>query len=255
MILAELEMPPISHLFEWRELFFKGTPFAINKTALLCIAATAICSAVFIAGGRKRALVPTGVQNFVEAGYAIVEEQIAVQVMGEEGKKWAPFLSAIFFWILTLNLIGLIPGIQFPAGSRIAIPLFLALQTYVVMVVMGFKHQGPLYILKAIFPPGVPKPLYILVTPIELVSKFIVRPASLTIRLFANLMAGHMLLTVFALMSAALWNASYWKLMIPLPMAMSIAMTGFEFLVALLQAYIFAMLSAVYIGESIHPDH
>jgi F-type H+-transporting ATPase subunit a len=154
-----------------------------------------------------------------------------------------------------MNLVGLIPGIQFPAASKIAIPMFLALLVYFCMWIWGFKAQGPKYFVHSIFPPGVPKFLYILVTPIEFVSKFLVRPFSHAVRLFANLMAGHILLTTFALLTAALWISKPNAGFIVLPFSMGIAMTGFELLVAVLQAYIFTILAAVYINESLHPDH
>jgi F-type H+-transporting ATPase subunit a len=123
------------------------------------------------------------------------------------------------------------------------------------MIFVGFRSQGPRYFTNAIFPPGVPKALYILVTPIEFVSKFLVRPFSHMVRLFANLMAGHILLTTFALLTAALWLAKWNAVFLPLPFLMGVAMLGFELLVAVLQAYIFTILAAVYIGESLHPEH
>src|SRR4029078_727924 len=104
----------------------------------------------------------------------------------------------------------IIPFIQFPATSRFGIPLMLALITYVLMIYRGFRCQGLGYLKESLFPPGVPKPLYVLVTPIEFVSKFLVRPFSLSVRLFANLVAGHVLLTVSALMCSALW-AKKWN--------------------------------------------
>jgi F-type H+-transporting ATPase subunit a len=255
IVLAELFPSGVNDLFDWRSF----GPGGFNKTAMMCFVSTIICSVFFIAGSRKRALVPSGVQNVAESGFELVEQSIAVEVMGEDtGKKWAPFLATLFFWIFFINIWEVIPGIQFPATSRLAIPLFLALQTWVIFIFVGFKHQGPLYILKEIFPPGVPKPLYILVAPIELVSKFLIRPFSLMVRLFANMVAGHVLLTVFAVMCAELLHHNsgiYQIAFIPLPFFMLTAMTGFEILVAVLQAYIFTILTAVYVGEATHPQH
>jgi F-type H+-transporting ATPase subunit a len=199
--------------------------------------------------------VPSGVQNVAEAGLELVEKNIALEVMGHEGRRFTPFLAALFYWILFMNLFGLVPLVQLPAASRMAIPMFLALLVYVLMWGFGFKAQGPRYLTNSIFPPGVPKFLYVLVTPIELVSKFVVRPFSHAVRLFANLMAGHILLTTFALLTAALWIAKWNVIFLPLPFAMGVAMTGFEVLVAALQAYIFTILAAVYLNESLHPDH
>lgn len=254
-MLAAFEFPPVSHLFEWPALFLEGTPFEVNKTVVLLLVAGALVVGLFVVGGRRRALVPTGLQNVAEAGYELVEKNIAVEVMGHEGKKWAPFLASLFYFIWFVNVFGIIPGIQFPATSRIAIPIYLALQTWLIMIFMGFKVQGLGYLKNTLFPPGVPKPLYVLVTPIELVSTFIVRPFSHAVRLFANMMAGHILLTTFALLTAALWLGKWNAIFLPLPFFMTIAMTGFEVLVAVLQAYIFTILTAVYIGGSIHPEH
>ncbi|MGZ8733650.1 MAG: F0F1 ATP synthase subunit A [Acidimicrobiia bacterium] len=255
ILLAELFPNGVNDLFEWRSF----GPGGFNKTAMMTFVSTIICSAFFIAGSRKRALVPSGVQNLAESGYEMIEQSIAVEVMGEDtGKRWTPFLATLFFWIFFINIWEVIPGIQFPATSRLAIPMFLALQTWIIFIVVGFKHQGPLYIFKEIFPPGVPKPLYILVAPIELVSKFLIRPFSLMVRLFANMVAGHVLLTVFAVMCEELLHANsgtYQILFIPLPFFMLTAMTAFEILVAVLQAYIFTILTAVYVGEAIHPQH
>jgi len=218
-----------------------------------------ICLTIFLIGGRKRALVPTGLQNVAEAGYLAIEEQIAVEVMGpHEGKKWAPFLASMFFFIYFINVWSIFPGIQFPATARIAIPGMLAIVVWLVFIGAGFKTQGPLYIFKNITAPGVPKPLYLLVIPIEFISKYLVRPFSLAVRLFANMVAGHVLLTVFAVMCIELLKHNsgiYQIFFIPLPFFGLLFMTAFEILVALLQAYIFTILAAVYIGESVHPEH
>lgn len=254
-MLAAFEFPPVSHLFEWREVLFEGTPFAVSKSVLLLWLAAVLVVALFVAGSRRRALVPKGVQNLAEAGYELVEKNIAVEVMGHEGRKWTPFLASLFFFIWFANIMEVIPGIQFPPTSRIAIPIYFALQTWLIMVFMGFKVQGLGYLKNTLFPPGVPVFLYILVTPIEFVSTFIVRPFSHAVRLFANMMAGHILLTTFALLTAALWLGKWNAVFLPLPFFMTVAMTGFEVLVAVLQAYIFTILTAVYIGGSIHPEH
>jgi len=258
-VVAELFPNGITELFQWKPVLFKGTDFALNKTGIMVLVSMVICLTIFLIGGRKRALVPTGLQNVAESGYLAIESQIAVEVMGpEEGKKWTPFLASLFFYILFINIWSIIPGIQFPATARIALPGLLAIIVWVVFIGAGFKAQGPLYIFKNITPPGVPKPLYILVIPIEFISKYLVRPFSLAVRLFANMVAGHVLLTVFAVMCIELWkhqSGAYQIAFIPLPFFGLLFMTAFEVLVALLQAYIFTILTAVYIGESVHPEH
>jgi F-type H+-transporting ATPase subunit a len=215
---------------------------------------------IFYIGSRKKAMVPAGLQNAAEMGYEAVEQQIAVEVMGaDNGRKWGPFLATLFFWIFFINIWSTVPFVYFPATSRIAIPIFLALQTWVIFIFTGFKHQGVGYIKNSLFPPGVPKALYILVTPIEFVSKVFVRPFSLAVRLFANMTAGHVLLAIFAIMTSQLileHNSGLFQIPIGiLPFFALVAMTGFEFLVAVLQAYIFTILTAVYVNESIHPEH
>ena len=130
----------------------------------------------------------------------------------------------------------------------------LALLVWVIFNVVGVRSQGLFgYLKNTLFPPGVPKALYVLVTPIELVSTFVVRPFSLAIRLWANMVAGHLLLVTFAVLSAALWGATYVGAALTFPML--IAMTAFEILVSVLQAFIFTILTAVYIGGSMHPEH
>ena len=258
-VVAELFPNGITELFQWKPVLFGGTDFALNKTGIMVLVSMVICLTIFLIGGRKRALVPTGLQNVAESGYLAIESQIAVEVMGaEEGKKWTPFLASMFFYILFINIWSIIPGIQFPATARIALPGLLAIIVWVVFIGAGFKAQGPLYIFKNITPPGVPKPLYILVIPIEFISKYLVRPFSLAVRLFANMVAGHVLLTVFAVMCIELMkhnSGPYQIAFVPLPFFGLLFMTAFEVLVALLQAYIFTILTAVYIGESVHPEH
>jgi F-type H+-transporting ATPase subunit a len=141
-----------------------------------------------------------------------------------------------------------------PANARMALPMMMAIGVWLVYNGVGVVKQGPLHYLKGIaFPPGVPKPIYLLVTPIEIVSVFIVRPLSLAVRLFANMLAGHLILVSFAILSEALFKATI--VGVVAPFAMLVALTGFELLVAFLQAYIFTILASVYIGGAIHPEH
>ena len=151
----------------------------------------------------------------------------------------------------------MIPFIQFPPTSRMGIPGFLALMVYVLYLVTGFKNQGFKYLTGHLFPPGVPKALYILVTPIEFVQLFFVRPFSLAVRLLANMMAGHILLTALSLLTAYALekNPGVLKLIAVGPFLLNVAVIGFEILVAFLQAYIFTLLTAVYLGDALHPDH
>jgi F-type H+-transporting ATPase subunit a len=181
-----------------------------------------------------------------------------MQTMGRDGLGWTPFLLSLFVFIYLCNAPGVIPILQMPATARMAIPAFLSILVWVIYNGVGIKHQGfGGYFKSVLFPPGVPKALYALVTPIEFISTIIVRPFSLMVRLFANMLAGHILLVTFALLSEALFQARD-KILVPfgvLPMFMLIFLTGFEVLVAFLQAYIFTILTAVYIGGAAHSEH
>jgi len=250
-----LDFPPISHLFQWPNILFDGTWYALNKTSLIYLTAVVITSAIFLSAGRKKtSLVPVGVQHVAEAGVNFIEESVVMETIGPEGKKYMPFLTTMFFFILFSNIFEVIPGIQFPANSRMAVPITLALVVWLIYNFVGIRSQGLFgYFKNSLFPPGVPKALYLIVTPIELVSTFVVRPFSLAIRLWANMVAGHLLLVTFAILTAALWDATYVGAVAPF--AMLVLMTGFEILVSVLQAFIFTILTAVYIGGSLHPAH
>lgn len=260
-MIAALFPNGINELVDWRGIWGANTWYELNKTGLIALTSTAICLFIFVAGTRRKALVPAGLQNVAEAGYEFVEQQIALAAIDDshgDARRWTPFLAMMFFFIFFMNIWSTIPPVQFPATARIVIPVFLAVVAWVTFITVGFVKQGLLYPLKAIFPPGVPIGLYILVTPIEFVSKFLIRPFSLAIRLFANMVAGHVLISVFAIMTEELLRANsgkYQWLFLPLPFFALMAMIAFEILVALLQAYIFVTLTAVYIGESVSPDH
>lgn len=255
MNVLALDFPPVSHLFEWPDIWFAGTPLAINKTVLIYLGSMLITMAIFMLAGRKHeSLVPAGVQHVAEGGIEFIEESVVMQTIGPDGKKYVPFLTTMFFFVLFSNITEVIPLLQFPANSRMAMPLTLAVLVWFIYNGLGVKHQGLFgYLKNSIFPPGVPKFLYIIVTPIELVSTFVVRPFSLAIRLWANMVAGHLLLVTFAVLSTVLWDSTY--VGAAAPGAMLILMTGFEILVSFLQAFIFTILTAVYIGGSIHPEH
>ena len=250
-----LKFPEINEILVWKELF----P-SFNKISLIAVLAVLISSALFFMAGRKSDVneAPKGSRNLAEIIVDFIEDGVIMQTMGKEGLAWTPFLLTLFLFIYLCNVPGIIPFFQMPATARMAVPMFLALLVWVVFNATGIKHQGVGgYFKSVLFPPGVPKALYILVTPVELISTMLVRPFSLAVRLFANMLAGHILLVTFALLSEALFQAND-KILIPvgiLPFIMLVFLTSFEVLVAFLQAYIFAMLAAVYIGGAAHPEH
>jgi F-type H+-transporting ATPase subunit a len=247
-----LEIDP-NELFFWDPIWLEGTPFEINRVVLLMFLASVLCIGFFLLGSRRGALVPRGFQNLAELAYNFVRNNIAVDVIGPEGAKYANYLASLFFFIFFCNLLEIVPGINFPVTSRMAIPAALALLTYIVFNVVGIMKQGPVkYFKDTLFPPGVPLAIKPLLAVIELFSVFVIRPLTLAIRLLANMMAGHVLLTIFFLFSA-----DFVTLEVSLPLGLVTALVAavlivFELLVISIQAYIFTMLSAFYIAEAIH---
>jgi F-type H+-transporting ATPase subunit a len=254
-LLAALNFPPIGELVDWKTF----GPGGFNKTILIVLVACVGTLALFFSAGRKKALVPTGAQNVAESLVDFITDGVIMQTMGSEGMVFLPYLVTLFCFVFLCNIFEVIPGIQFPATARMALPLFLALITWILFNFMGLKRQGlGGYFKSSLFPPGVPKALYLLVTPIEFLSVFIVRPFSLAVRLFANMLAGHLLLVTFAVLTDTLLfhnSIAFFKPVAVLPAAMDVAMTGFEVLVAVLQAFIFTILTAVYLGGAMHPEH
>ncbi len=256
MIAESFSFPEINSILRWQDLFG-----SFNKVALIAVAATVISATVFLIAARKDASVaPKGVRNLAETSVEFIENGIVMQTMGKDGLGWTPFLLSLFVFIYLCNAPGIIPIIYMPATARMAIPMFLALLVWVIYNGVGIKHQGlGGYLKSTLFPPGVPVLLYILVTPIEFISNILVRPFSLMVRLFANMLAGHILLVTFALLTQSLVTAETMKFvlkpMMVLPFFMLLFLTAFEVLVAFLQAYIFTILTAVYIGGAAHPEH
>jgi len=252
-LLLAVDVPPISHVTIWG-----AGPLGFNKTAAIYLFAALATILLFVFGTRRKdALVPSGLlQNTAESGVGFVRNQIIMQTMGPDGLRYLPYLTAMFFFIFFSNITEIIPGVQFPANARFGMPLVLALATWVIYNVVGVVKQGPLHYLKnSVIPPGVPKAILPLVMIIELVSTFIVRPFSLMVRLFANMLAGHLILVTFAALSAALFAAKITVVIMPFSFLLLVAMTGFEILVSFLQAFIFTILTAVYIDSSMHPSH
>ena len=256
MIAESFSFPEINSILRWKDIF----P-TFNKIALIAVLAAVIGSLIFILAGRKDPEVaPTGVRNLAESSVEFIENGIVMQTMGKDGLGWTPFLLSLFVFIYLCNLPEILPFFQMPATARIAIPMFLALLVWVIYIGVGIKHRGLFgYLKSTLFPPGVPWPLYILVAPIEFISNILVRPFSLTVRLFANMLAGHILLVTFALLTQSLVTAEtkqfLLKPMMALPLLMLVFLTLFEVLVTFLQAYIFTILTAVYIGGATHPEH
>lgn len=251
-----LEFPPLGHIVDWPGLAGDGTFWEINKVVLIYGFAAALTLAIFILGNKKQ-LVPTGVQNLAEISVEFVEEQLIEPTIGHSDRRWLPpFMLSLFFFIFFTNIFEVVPIIQMPANARIALPLFVALLSYVIYHGAGFKEHGPFAYLKhALVPPGVPKLMLPLVVVIEFVSKFLVQPFSHTVRLFANLLAGHILLVTFAVLTAGLWTAKPYAIFFPLPAFAVVFFTAFEVMVSFLQAYVFTLLFGVYFGAAVSHEH
>lgn len=246
----------INHLFFWDPIAFEDTPYAFNRVTLLMVLASILCLGFFVLAARKKDLAPKGMQVVGETLYGFVRNNIAIDVIGPQGVKYANYLAGVFFFVFFMNFLEIVPGINFPVTSRMAIPALLALLTWIIFNVIGLVKQGPIrYFKDTLFPPGVPWPVYILLTPIELFSVFIIRPLTLAVRLLANMMAGHVLLTIFFLFTHDFWieNLTVFNGVLGiLTFALACILIVFEMLVIAIQAYIFTMLTAFYISESIH---
>ena len=223
---------------------------------------TGVLCLVFGLGFRRATVVPRGLQNALETGTDFVRTQIGDEILGKEAsRRFSPYLTALFFFILAMNITAVLPGLHIPVNGVAALPLVLALATWGLYNYQGAKTQGvgP-YIKGSLFPPGIPKPIYILVTPIELVSTFILRPVTLFIRLLANMIAGHLILGLFFSASTYLFlgyqDGRWWTAFFGLgAFAGAVVFTFFEVLVSVLQAYIFTLLTAVYLAGALEPEH
>jgi F-type H+-transporting ATPase subunit a len=228
----------------------------INVIMLIMTAALLI---FFFMAFRRPHVVPRGIQNVGEVALDFVRVQIAEEILGHHAKRFTVLLTTMFFIVLAFNITGILPLMHIAANSLIAVPLILGFSAYVAFNYAGIKQHGLKHYLQMnLFPPGVPLPLYLLVTPIEAVSTFIFRPVTLTIRLVANMLAGHMLLVLFyGGANYLLFTSDSW-LMKPLGVfsfVAGFAFTLFEILVAFLQAYIFTLLTAVYISGAVSEEH
>ena len=241
--------------FYFRPIFTIGS-FQFTKPMLLAIVSGAIVVTFFFVAFRKPKIVPRGAQNVGELGVLFVRDQILRPQLGKEGDKYLPFLVSIFFFVWVMNLFGIIPLIDFPATSRIAFPAGLAFIVWVTYITIGMRAKGPIGYFRAMaIPQGAPWWILPLLAPIELFSNILVRPFTLTIRLMANMLAGHLLLLVFGVASWYLFSASIGLLYATTSFLLTIILTGLEVLIQALQAFIFATLTAFYIADARQTAH
>lgn len=239
-------------------LLFVGTPYEMSRINIIMMLMTLVVSMFFIAAFKAPRFVPARVQAMGEIALDFVRINIAEEAMGHHAKRYVGYLTTLFFLLFSFNITSIIPGLQIAGTSVIAVPLLLAVVSWLIFNYSGIRHHGLLHYLKNnLFPPGVPAPIYLLVTPIEFVSTFILRPMTLTIRLLANMMAGHLLLVLFFSATSFLLfeTEGVLKIFGLASFAMGFAFTLFEVLVAFLQAYIFTLLTAVYIGGALADEH
>jgi F-type H+-transporting ATPase subunit a len=234
-----------------------GIDFEVTRITILLWIATAAILALLVASVRKPSIVPGKLQWLGESGYSLVRDGMARDVIGPKGLPFAPFLASLFFFILANNAMSIIPFAQISPMSKFGFPLVLAVIVWVLYNWVGIREQGAgKYFKDAAIPPGVPIGALILVTPIELLQVFIIRPFTLAVRLFANMFAGHMLLVVFSLGAVYLFTAGgIFPLFGAASFVMAVVMTFFEILVIVLQAYVFTILTATYLNGAVEPAH
>jgi len=216
-----------------------------NASLFMIISALAIIS-VFFAGTKRKAIVPTKIQLLTELSYTLVSKMIS-DTAGSKAKPYFPFIFSLFMFVLFCNMLGMLPY-SFTVTSHIIVTFALAAVIFVGVTIIGFVNHGIRY-LKLFIPSGVPLFLLPLIVIIEIIS-YLSRPVSLSVRLFANMMAGHTMLKVFGGFVISLGIIGGW-----LPLSFTVALTGLEILIAFLQAYVFAILTCIYLNDALNLNH
>jgi len=243
-------------------LSFGGTDISLTNSALWMLIGVAAIVAFFFVATRRASMIPSRVQGAAEVLYEFIFDLVR-DTVGAEGRKFFPYVFTLFIFILVANFFGMIPSIPglpkefhtFTTTSHLVVTFALAMLTITIVVVYGFWKNG-LGFLRLFAPSGQPLPMYIILVPVELVS-FLSRPLSLAIRLFANMFAGHIILKVFAGFVVSLFGAGgAYALIGVFPFLGILAVTLLEFLIAALQAYVFAILTCIYLSDAAHAaDH
>lgn len=248
---------PDAHIFDFDsvlDLSVLGLTFHITKPMILLWVAAVLVMVVFVLAFRKATVVPRGLQNIAEYGYLFVRDGIARDTIGIKGDRFVPLLFTFFFFVWALNILGIIPFAQFAPTSRFAIPVAFAVIVYLAWVPLGIMRQGAGQFFRVMtMPPDVPKLMYVLLIPIEILSNFIVRPFTHSVRLFANMFAGHMLIVTFSLATWYLFSPSIIGMFgSAASFVVTVGLTGFELLIQALQAYVFTLLAAVYLNDAVN---
>lgn len=248
--------PSINDFFP--EVLFNIAGIPVTRIHLIQFLATIAIVLIFWLGTRRMRVVPGRFQSIVEMGLDFVRVNIAEDLLGKkDGRRFLPILTTIFFMVLFMNITGIIPFLNIAGTSIVAVPLLLAVVSYVTFIYAGIKKSPKNFFKNALFPSGVPWPIYIIVTPIELISTFVIRPVTLTLRLLMNMMVGHLLLVLFfaATQFFLIDLGGWWSALAAGSLAFGFVFTLFELLVAVLQAYVFALLTAVYIQLAVAEEH
>jgi F-type H+-transporting ATPase subunit a len=229
-----------------------GHDFSLTNASLFMIIVVGIVLLIMLKGTSARSLVPGRLQSAAEIFYEFIADTVR-STTGKEGMRFLPLVFSLFMFVLFSNLVGLIPG-TFTVTSQIAVTFAFAMIVMLTVVIFGFYKHG-LHFLGLFSPSGVPAVLKLIIVPIELIS-FIARPISLSVRLFANMLAGHIALKVFAgFIVMLLGTGGMVSLLAPLPLVMIVALMALELLVACLQALVFAVLTCIYLNDALHPGH
>lgn len=219
-----------------------GVDVSFTNSSLYMVIAVVLCAGFVILGMRRGAIVPGRMQCAVELSYEFIANLLR-DTVGSEGRAYFPFIFTIFMFVLIGNLLGMTPY-SFTFTSHIIVTFAIAIVIFIGVTVLGFVKHG-FHFFSFFVPPGTPLPLYPLLIPIEIIS-YLSRPISLSVRLFANMLAGHTLLKVIAGFIGLLGAFGI------LPFAFVVALTGLEVLIAFLQAYVFAILTCLYINDALH---
>lgn len=255
-----LEVPILNahHIFDGKiqlpvfqpiDFFGISIDLSISRHVVIMWVASVLLITTLLAAFKRPGLVPSGLANFFEAIVVFIRDEVVLSIMGEDGKKYLPFLLTIFFFILYCNLLGLIPYSATATGN-ISVTAGLALCTFFVIQVAGIVNNGVLGYLKTFVPPGVPVWLLIILVPVEIIS-FFVKPFALCVRLFANMTGGHVAILVF--LGLIIMLGTELVALISVPFAAAIYLL--EIFIAFVQAFIFTLLSAVFISTAAHPEH
>ncbi|MCZ8375956.1 MAG: F0F1 ATP synthase subunit A [Beijerinckiaceae bacterium] len=242
------------HQFEIQKLVpinLFGFDMSFTNSALWMVIAVAVTTLVMVYGSASRSIVPGRLQSLAEMAYEFVANTLT-GVTGREGMKFFPFVFSLFMFVFAANMLGMIPG-SFTTTSHIIVTAAFAMLVITVVLVAGIVGHGS-HFFGLFVPSGVPGWLLPFMVLIEVVS-FVSRPISLSLRLFGNMLAGHIALKVFGAFVAALLGAGAAGILAPLPLLLAVALTALEFLVAFLQAYVFTILTCVYLNDALHPGH